>query len=92
MRNISESAGVARQETRDLLDGLNQRDRARRKLPDRSDHLGMVGVADQHDLATTLVVDFGLAMHFGDERARCVQREQIAFFRLCWNRLWHAVS
>src|SRR5260370_365259 len=52
----------------------------------------MIGMADQHDLAAALVVDFGLAMHFGNEGAGCVQRKQITFLRLCGNRLWHAVS
>ena len=65
-----------------LLDGLHQRDRAGRQLAERADHLGMAGVADQHDLAAALVMDFGLAMDLGDQRAGGVEREEIAALQL----------
>src|SRR5262249_33297907 len=60
-------------------------------LPSRSDHFGMVGVPDQHDLAAALMVDLGLAVHLRHQRTGGVEREQVALLGLRGNRLRHAV-
>ena len=75
-----------------LLDGLHQRDRAVRQLAERADHLGMAGVADQHDLAAAREMDLGLAVHLGDQRAGGVEREEVAALGLLGDRLRHAVG
>ena len=75
LRHIGKTAGIAGREAGDLLDRLDQRDGAHGELADRSHHLGVVGVADQHDLTATLVMDLGLAVHFGDQRTGGVERK-----------------
>ena len=42
----------------------------------------MAGVADEQHGAPALPVDFGLAMHFGDQRAGGVDGEEVALLRL----------
>ena len=51
----------------------------------------MAGMADEHDLAAAAVMDLGLAMHLGDQRAGGVEREQVALRRLRRHRLRHAM-
>ena len=60
------------------LDGLDQRDGAWRQLPHRADHLGVAGMADQDDVPAALVVELGLAVHLGDQRAGRVDGEEVA--------------
>ena len=61
------------------------------KLAHGSDHLGVAGVADQHDLAVAAEMDLGLAMHLGHQRAGGVERQQMAARRLLRDRARHAV-
>ena len=75
-----------------LRDGLHQRDRAVRQLAERADHLGMAGMADQHDLAAALVMDFGLAVDLGHQRAGGVEREEIAALGFRGDRFRHAMG
>jgi hypothetical protein len=49
-------------------------------------------VPDQHDLAAAAVMDFGLAVDFGHQRAGGVEREEIALGGSFRNRLGHAVG
>src|SRR6516162_7153743 len=51
----------------------------------------MVGVADQHDLATALMVDLGLAVHLRHQWTGGVEGEQVALLGLLGNRLRHAM-
>ena len=92
LRHIGELARVPRLERLGLLDRLHQRDGAVRQLAERADDLGMPGVADQHDLAAALVMDFGLAVDLGDQRAGGVEREEVAALRLHRNRFRHAMG
>jgi hypothetical protein len=52
----------------------------------------MARVADQHDLAAAAVVDLGLAMHLGHQRAGGVEREQVAAGGGFGHRLGDAVG
>ena len=61
-----------------LLDGLDQRDGAGGQLAHGADHFRVAGMADQHDLAAAPVMDLGLAMDLGDQRAGGVEGEEIA--------------
>ncbi len=92
LRDVGEVAGIARREARNLLDRLQQGDGAGGQLPDRSHNFRVAGMADQHDLAATLVVDLGLAVNLGDQRTGGVEGEEIALLRLGRNRLRHPVS
>jgi hypothetical protein len=74
----SEILGVARHEGAGIFDRLHEHHGARRQLPHRALHLRMAGMADQHDLAAAAVVEDGLLVHLGDERADRVEEEQIA--------------
>ena len=56
----------------------DQSDRARRQLPHGADHLGVAGMADQHDLAAAAVMDLRLAVHLGHQRTGGVEGEQVA--------------
>ena len=55
--------------------------RARRQLAHRADDFGVAGMADQDDGAPAPVMEFGLAMDFGDQRTGGVDGEQVAFGR-----------
>ena len=57
------------------------------KLAHRADHLGMAGVADQHDLAPLAVEDLGLAVDLGDQRAGGVEVEEVPRPRRLRHRL-----
>jgi hypothetical protein len=48
--------------------------------------------ADQHDLAAALVVDLGLAMDLGHQRAGGVEVEEVAALGFLGDRLRHAVG
>ena len=68
-------------------------DRACGQLAHGADHLGVAGVADQHDLAAGAMMALGLHMHLGDQRAGGV--EDRASRRACAvgrHRLRHAVG
>jgi hypothetical protein len=64
---------------------------AGRKLTHGADHLGMAGMADQHDGAPRLVVPLGFAMDLGDQRAGSVDEHQVAARGLRRHRFRHAV-
>ena len=91
LRHIGELVGIARREFFHIVQRLDQRDAAGRQLPHGADDFRMAGVADQHDLAAAPVVNLGLAMHLGHQRAGRVDREQIAPRRLLGDRARHAV-
>ena len=82
LRDVSETLRIARHEGAHLIDRFHQRDGAGGKLPDRSHHLGMAGVADQQDVAAALVMDLGFPVNLGDQRTGGVECEEIARFRL----------
>ena len=84
--------GVARHERLGLGERLDQRDRAGRQLAQGADHLRMAGMADQHDLAAAPMMDFGLAMHLGDQRTGGVEREEVAAAGLRRHRFRHAMG
>ena len=92
LRHVSEIGRIARHEGGDLGDRLHQRDGARRQLANRADHLGMTGMADQHDLTPALVVDLGLAVDLGHQRTGGVEREEVALLGLLGDRLRHAMG
>ena len=75
-----------------LRDVLDQQHGAGGKLAHGADHLGMAGMADQHDGAPGLVMPLGLAMDLGDQRAGGVDEEQVATSGLGRHRLRHAVG
>jgi hypothetical protein len=52
----------------------------------------MPGMTDEHDLTAAAMMDLGLAVHLGDERAGGIEREEIAALCLIRNRFRHAVS
>ena len=66
--------------------------RAVRQLAGGADHLGMVGMADQQDLAALAELALGLDMHLGHQRAGGIEKEQIAGARRLGHRLRHAMS
>ena len=90
--DIGQVAGIAGLKMGDLVDRLQQRDGADGELSNRTDHLGMPGMSDQHDLASAPVVDLGLAMHLGDKGTGGIDREEVALLGLCGDRLGYSVS
>ncbi len=72
--------------------GLDQADRAGRQLPHGAGHLGVPGVADEHDLAAALEVDLRLAVDLGHQRAGGVEVEEVALPRFLRHRLADAVG
>ena len=92
LRNIGEPGGIARNEGRRVREGLDQGHGAGRQLPDRADHLGMSGMADQRDLVAAAVMDFRLAMDLGDERTGRVEREHMPPLRLVGHRFRNTVG
>jgi hypothetical protein len=70
---------------------LDQQHGAGGKLAHGADHLGMAGMADQHDGAPGLVVPLGFAMDLGDQRAGGVDKDEVAACGLCRHRFRHAV-
>ena len=87
-----EVVGILRREGLGVLGGLDQRHRAHRQLAERADHLRMMGMADQEDLAAALEMDRGLAMHLGHQRAGRIEREEIARLGFGRNRFRNAVG
>ena len=53
----------------DVLDGLDQRDRAFGDLAERADHFGMAGMADEQDVAAVVDQPLGLAVDLRHQRA-----------------------
>ena len=62
------------------------------KLAHGADHLGVAGMADQHDLAAPAEMDLGLAMDLGDQRAGGVEMEQVPQARRLRHRLGDAMG
>ncbi len=91
LRHVGEIIGVARREIVRIGQGFDQRDRGRGQLAHGADHFRVAGMADQHDLAAAPVMNFGLAMHLGDQRTGGVEREQVAARRFLGNRARHAM-
>ena len=83
---------ILRREGRRILGGLDQRHRARRQLPERADHLRVMGMPDQEDFAAALEMDRRLPVHLGDQRAGGVQREEIAGLGVGGHRFGHPVG
>jgi hypothetical protein len=76
---------------RHILERLDERNAPRRELPHGSDNFRMTGMADEDNLAPATVMNLGLAMHFRDQRAGRVDREEIATLRLLGYRARHAM-
>jgi hypothetical protein len=70
---------------------LDQRHRARRHLPESADHLGMPGMADEHDMFALRHQPFGLTMDLRHQRAGRVEIGQAAILRGRRHRFGHAV-
>ena len=75
-----------------VLDGLDQRDGALRQLAHRANHLGMAGMADQHDMAAEALVAHRLLVHLGDQRAGRVEIEEFARLRIGRHGFGHAMG
>ncbi|MGY4341076.1 hypothetical protein ACVWW3_005982 [Bradyrhizobium sp. LM2.9] len=75
-----------------VLGGLDQGDGADGELAERTDHLRVMGMADQEDFAAALEMDRGLAVHLGHQRAGRIQRKQIARRGVGRNRFRHAMG
>ena len=91
LRDIGEVRLVADLHRVDVLGMLDQDDRAFRQLAEGADDLGMAGMADEQDLTAALEVDLRLAVHLGDQRARRIDRVELAPSGLGRDRLRHAV-
>src|SRR5262250_2930673 len=75
---VSSIESVVWLEGRGLLGGLYQADCARRKLSHGAGDFRMAFVPDQHDLAPAPEMNFGLPVHFGDERTCRIDGQQVA--------------
>ncbi len=64
----------------------------RRNLSDRALDLGMAGMADQHDLATTRGVAAAFIVHLGDQRTGGIQYRKAAAGRQFLHLTRHAVG
>jgi hypothetical protein len=78
LRHVRQPVGVARPKILNILKRLQQRDAAGRQLTHGPDDFRMARVPDEHNFTPAAIVDFGLAMHFGDQRTSRIDREQIA--------------
>ena len=78
LRGVGEPAGSRGSNAARVRDGLDQRGGAGRQLAQRADHLGMPGVADQHDLQALGMVRPRLGVHLGDQRAGRIEVVQAA--------------
>ena len=66
MRTPGQRSVLGERQRGDIGDRLHEHDRAFGQLAHRADDFRMAAMADQHDGAATLVVQFGFAMHFRD--------------------------
>ena len=87
-----EVLGILGLERQSVLKGLDQGDRAFRKLPQGAVDFGMARVADKYHMAVGLIMAFGVQVHLGDQGAGCVQIEHVAKARFRRSRLGHAMG
>jgi len=92
LRDVGDAAALRQLQHLGIGRRLDERHRAGRQLPHGADHLGMAGVADEHDVATGGVVAFGLAVHLADQRAGRIERDQLPLIGLDRHRLRHAMG
>ena len=83
---------ILRRKRLGVFRGLDQRHRACRQLADRADDFRVVRMPDQQDFTAALEMDRRLTVHLGDQRAGCVQREEVARAGVRRNRFRHAMG
>ena len=75
----------------DVVDRLDEGDRARGHLAEGSDHFGVSGMADEEDVAAVLDQPLRLAMDLGDERAGRIDVGKPAALRRRGHRFGHSM-
>ena len=91
LRDVGEIGRVGRRQPFDILDGLHQRDGAWWKLSDRADDFWVPVMTDEKNMAAASMMDLGLAMHLGHERAGRIDRQQVSHLRIGRYGLGHAM-
>ena len=82
----------ARLECGRVLQGLDQRDRARGQLTERADDLRMVVVADEENLAAAPKTNLRLPVDLGDQRAGRIDAQEAGAAGFVEHRLGDAVG
>jgi len=91
LREEGEVRGVGGGEALGILDRLDQRHRAFRDLAERADHLGMPGMADEHDVPPLRDQPLGLAVHLGYQRTGRIEIFETTRLRVERYRFGNAV-